>query len=240
MKIIAAAVLLTASFTLHAQIISWNLDNNGTLGGANVAGVAAAANWNNSWPANPTVNLMDNSGAATTLDLAYGSFNTWSIQGSHPGADTDGSYNKELLNGYLNSGPAAWGPSITNSYVSLSQIPYSVYDIYIYFSADTAGRNGSVSDGSTTYYFSTLGSAAISGANALFAQTTDTLGVNPGADYAIFSGLSGVSQTLTLNMLSGNDQWGGIAGFQVVAVPEPGTLALVTLGGLGVLIFRRR
>lgn len=240
MKITAAAVLLTASITLQAQIISWNLDDNGTLGGANVAGVAAAANWNNSWPANPTVNLMDNSGAATTLGLAYGSFNTWHIQSSAPGQDADGSYNRNLLNGYLNSGPAAWGPSITNSYVSLSQIPYSVYDIYVYFSSDTAGRNGSVSDGSTTYYFSTLGSASISGANALFTQTTDTLGVNPGANYAIFAGLSGASQTLTLNMLSGNDQWGGIAGFQVVAVPEPGTMALAAMGGLGVLMFRRR
>jgi len=240
MKIIAAAVLLTASFTLQAQIISWNLDDNGTLGGANVAGVAAAANWNNSWPANPTVNLVDNSGAATTLDLAYGSLNTWHIQGSHPGVDTDGSYNKELLNGYLNSGPAAWGPSITNSYVSVSQIPYSVYDIYVYFSSDTAGRHGRVSDGFTTYYFSTLGAASISGANALFTQTTDILGVNPGANYAVFAGLSGASQTLTLNMLSGNDQWGGIAGFQVVAVPEPSTLALAALGGLGLALFRRR
>jgi MYXO-CTERM domain-containing protein len=183
---------------------------------------------------------MDNSGAATTLNLSYASFNTWHIQGSHPGTDANGSYNKELLNGYLNSGPAAWGPGITNSSVSLSQIPYGLYDVYIYFSSDTAGRNGSVSDGSTTYYFSTLGAAEIGGANALLTQTTDTIGTNPGADYALFSGLTGASQTITMDMLSGNDQWGGIAGFQVVAVPEPDTLALAALGGLGAVLFHRR
>jgi hypothetical protein len=243
--IVLAAALAVPTLTTQAQsVISWNLDRYGTISGANQAGVVLAPNWNNSWPANPTVNLIDNTGAATTLDLSYGSYNTWSVNGNTgptPGQDADGSYNRNLLNGYLNSGPAAWGPSITNSYVSLSQIPYSVYDIYVYFSSGAANLNGSVSDGSTTFYFSTLGSAEISGANALLTQTTDTIGsINPGADYAIFTGLTGASQKLTLNMLSGNDKWGGIAGFQVVAVPEPGTLALAALGGLGMLALRHR
>lgn len=241
---LAVAAMMTASLTLEAQsVISWNLDRYGTISGANQAGVVLVPNWNNSWPANPTVNLIDNTGAATTLDLSYGSYNQWSVNGNSgptPGQDADGSYNRNLLNGYLNSGPAAWGPPITNSYVSLSQIPYSVYDIYVYFSSGAANLNGSVSDGSTTFYFSTLGLASISGANALLTQTTDTIGVNPGADYAIFTGLTGASQKLTLNMLSGNDNWGGIAGFQVVAVPEPGTLALASMGGLAVLLMKRR
>ena len=103
----------------------------------------------------------------------------------------------------------------------MSQIPYSVYDIYVYFSSDTAGRTGSVSDGSTTYYFSMLGSAAISGANALFTQTTDTLGTNPGANYAVFAGLSGASQTLTFKSGAG-----GTALTGAMALAANGTLAL--------------
>jgi hypothetical protein len=138
-----------------------------------------------------------------------------------------------LLNGYLNSGPAAWGPSITNSYVSLSQIPFAEYDVYVYFSSDAAGRNGTVTDGTSTFYFSTLGLASVSGANALFAQTTDMTGANPGANYAVFSGLTGSSQIFTVDPKSGNDQWLGIAGFQVVAVPEPSALAL---GAIGLLL----
>lgn len=245
MKTLSFAILISTSLATQAQVISWNLDNTGTVNGPSVsyngfAGVNLVSNWNNSWPNNPTANLIDSTGAATTLSLTYGSFNSYSVQGSHPGQDANGSYNKELLNGYLNSGPAAWGPSITNSYFTVSQIPYSVYNIIVYFNADTAGRNGNVTDGTTTYYFSTMGSASISGANALFTQTTDTTGLFPNADYAIFSGLSGNSQTITANALSGNDQWLGIAGFQVVAVPEPGTLALAAFGGLTMLMFKRR
>lgn len=240
-KIGAAAFLFAAAMGLNAQVIGWNLDNNGTVSGAgSYAGVVPANNWNNSWPSNPTSNLIDNSGAATTLNLAYGSFNTWSIQGSHPGADADGSYNRELLNGYLNAGPAAWGPSITNSYVTLSQIPYAQYDVYVYFSSDAANRLGSITDGTTQYYFSTMGPAEISGLNASFIQTTDTTGASPLADYAKFSGETASTLTLTCDALGGNDQWLGIAGFQIVAVPEPGTLALAALSGLALLRLRRK
>lgn len=238
----AAAALLAALATgAQAQVISWNLDHWGGIGGASqYAGVVSANNWNNSWPSNPTIDLIDNSGAATTLDLTYASFNTWSIMGGAPGQDADGSYNRNLVNGYLNSGPAGWGSWITNSYVSLSQIPYAQYNVIVYFSSDATGRNGIATDGVTSFSFSTLGAASVSGANALLIQTTDTANGNPGANYAVFSGLTGSSQTFTVNPTSGNDQWLGIAGFQVVAVPEPSTLALGAIVLLFVGLNRRR
>ncbi len=209
-----------------ASVISWNYDRFGTVAPANVAGIEPAANWNNSWPDNPTVDLVDDTGAATTLDLAYTSFNDWSVIGSGPGMDADGSFNRNLLNGYLNAGNAGWGPPITSSSVTLTQIPFAQYDIIVYFSADVAGREGDVTDGATTFSFNTVGPASVSGTNALFAQTTDVLGsYATAANYAIFSGLSGVSQTITVQMRD-NDEWGGIAGFQVVsAIPEPASAA---------------
>jgi hypothetical protein len=48
----------------------------------------------------------------------------------------------------------------------------------------------------------------------------------------VFSGLSGAAQTITVQMEQ-NDLWGGIAGFQVVSVPEPSALAL---GAIGLMI----
>jgi hypothetical protein len=221
------ALALAATLTAQASIVSWNYDRNGTVTGSAVAGVSPAANWNNTWPANPTTNLVDKDGVATTLDLAYASFNNWNIQDSHPGVDGDGSYNKELLNGYLNAGPAGWNPPVTSSSVTLSQIPYPKYKVIVYFSSDGADREGTVSDGVTTYYFKTLGAPSISGSNATLTQATDTTtgGYATGANHAIFENLTGAAQTFTVQMRD-NDEWGGIAGFQVVAdlgtVPEFG------------------
>ena len=229
---------LAATLTAQASIVSWNYDRNGTVTGSAIAGVSPAANWNNTWPANPTTDLIDKDGQATTLDLAYTSFNNWNIQGSHPGLDGDGTSNKELLNGYLNAGPAGWNPPVTSSSVSLSQIPYPNYDVIVYFSSDGADREGTVSDGTTTYHFKTLGAASITGSNATLTQATDTTeaGYLVGANYAIFSGLSGATQTITVQMRD-NDEWAGIAGFQVVAdlgtVPEFGVQPEDTSAAVG-------
>lgn len=199
------------------QIVSWNLDNNGTLYPSDLAGLAPAYYWVNSFPDNPTIGLTNNLGEPTTLDLGYGSFNTWSVQGSHPGPDLNGTANKEMLNGYLNSGPAGWNPPTTNTYVSLTNVPYAQYDVVVYFNSDTSGRHSTISDGTTTYYFSTMGLSSISGFNSVFKPTTQTDDSEfPSADFAFFPGLTTSSRTFTTYPKSGNDQWLGIAAIQVI------------------------
>lgn len=226
-----------------AATVSWNLDRFGTLAPSNVAGVEAVANWNNSWPSDPKVNLVDDSGAATTLDLAYDAFGQWSITGGGPGVDANGTYNRNLLNGYLNAGPAGWGPPVTASTAALTEIPFANYSVIVYFSSDAAGREGQVSDGATTYFFNTVGPASVTGFDAVLAQTTDTAGTyGTAANYAIFTGLSGSAKTFTVQMRD-NDEWGGIAGFQVVAssIPEPSSAAaLAGVMGLALVGWRRR
>jgi hypothetical protein len=235
----ATAVILTiAATSVKAQIVSWNFDGYGTInGGSQYAGVVSAANWNDTYlidgnSGNPENNLIDNSGNATTVGASFtdNSQYGYAIQFSTPAQDADGTYNKYLLNGYLNNGN---GGSVA---ISLSSIPYSSYNIVVYLSSDTAGRLGTVNVGGTTYDFSTMGPAEISGANASLIQSTDISGADPSADYAIFSGLTGASQTITTTIPA----YGGIAGFQIVATPEPGTLALAAMGGIGILAFGRR
>ncbi|RYD36550.1 MAG: hypothetical protein EOP87_05245 [Verrucomicrobiaceae bacterium] len=205
----AKYLVLTALATLsplQAAIVSWSVDQFGTV--STTAGVVPATGWNNTVPSggNPYVgktqsDLLDDAGSATTVDISYGSWGAWQLQSSHPGADADGTNNKELLNGYLNAGPAPWNPSVTASSVAISQIPYASYNLIVYFSSDQSGREGSVANGASSFYFSSLGAASIAGSNATLTQTTSTTTGNyAAANYAVFPGLSGVSQTITVQM----------------------------------------
>lgn len=227
-------------------VISWSYDQNGTVGSPDgvtysdaPAGVVAAPNWNNSWWANPTNNLRDNAGYVTTLDIHYQSFNTYSIQGGNPGADSDGTFNKEMLNGYLNAGPAAWHPATSNTAVTVAEIPYSTYDIYVYISSDVAGRAFFVTDGSTTNYGTTLGPDSIATGTATFAQASENTvaGYSVPANYVVFSGLTGTAQSVSCQFVF-LDEWGGIAGIQVVnrgLDVNPNIQSLAVMGGSATL-----
>ncbi|HEX9045693.1 MAG TPA: immunoglobulin domain-containing protein, partial [Verrucomicrobiae bacterium] len=152
----------------------------------------------------------DNSNSVTTVGFVIGgTYGGWQIK-NVSGADANGSYNERLLAGYANTSSGATGAP---EHLAITGIPYPLYTVVAYFSSDTTNRLGTVSCGGTKFYFTTLGQYAVTNsANALFLQTTDTTGVNPAADYAIFTNLSGSSQTLTLNIANG----GGLAGFQIV------------------------
>jgi hypothetical protein len=208
----AAIGLLALTQTSQAQTaISWNYDYFGTFSGASqFAGVVSVANWNDSYlqgfpSAASETNLLDSSGATTSLGFTPSTTGNWRIQASDPGVDADGTHNKRLLNGYLDSG--------SQQTITLNAIPYNSYSIYVYLSSDTANSTGVVSVGSKQYDFTTLGTAAISGGNASLIQTTSTNGSNPSASYAVFTNLTGSSQTIVWRVINN----GGIAGFQVVS-----------------------
>jgi PKD repeat protein len=194
--------------------ISWNHDFYSTVTGpSQFAGVVSVANWTDSWiDNNQSANLRDSSGAATSLGFSCTTTGDWMIHPwSHPGQDADGTYNKELLNGYQDShGQDSF---------TLSGIPYTSYTIYVYLSSDAAGRHGMVSVGSMQYDFSTLGSAAIDGSNAQLIQTTSTNLSYPSASYAVFTNLTGSGQTITWTVPNADGL--GIAGWQVVNTGPP-------------------
>jgi hypothetical protein len=258
----AVVVLSLAAATTQAQVISWSFDQYGfgnAAGGSGLpvpnteAGVVLAYNWNDSWSENYSAyaygsgvtvnNLFDNTGTATTTSITYNSYNGYHITSPNPSQDADGSYNRDMLNGFLNAGPATWSPAITYDSTTFNSIPYAQYNIYVYVSDDTAGRVALVSDGSMTFDLSTMGSAEVSGANASLIQSSDTSGLNPSADYVEFTGLTGSSLTLTVtpgDQTPADAAWVGLAAVQIVAVPEPATLALAAIGGMVALVLGRR
>jgi hypothetical protein len=229
-KIIPLALLVAgAAVTANAQsIISWH-DSNGLAipsNGTSFAGVTNAAFWNGSLEAG-VANLLANNGSSSGVSLTLADqYGSWGIGGATQ--DPNGKYNSAIFSGY--------GNTATSDTLRLTGISYSQYDVIVYFSSDTSGRPGTISDGAITYSFSTDTREKVDAhGNFVFAQTTDTGLSHPSADYAVFSNLTGASQTLTLNVGGG-----GIAGMQIVAVPEPGTMALAALGGASLLFWRRR
>lgn len=232
-------LMTVGALPVHAAVVSWNKDAYGTIpeSATDTAGVLAASWWNNSWPDGDqdTVDLQDDANSPTTIDLSLVEPSVYQIQNSDPGLDGDGSHNKRLLNGYMNAGTGQGGGV---SSIGISQIPYASYDIYVYFSSDVAGREGSISDGLTTYFFSTAGPSSIAGADAVFLQALDTVddATDPAANYAVFRNLSGASQTVTADIPG----FGGIAGIQIAEVPEPSVALLGGLGALSLLRRRRR
>jgi hypothetical protein len=190
------------------------------------AGIILSSNWNDSWSENAAIvraegvtvnNLYDNAGKRTGAGIIYAAWNGASMVHRHIGSDADGTFNRELLNGYLNAGPAAWNPRITNSVVAFTNIPYEEYDVMVYFGGDAARRRGCISDGTTGFYFSTIGPDVVNGVNAVFSPTMETNeGVFPKANFALFPGRTNQSLILTCSALSGNDQWLGISAVQII------------------------
>src|SRR5215469_10961432 len=124
-KIMVAAGALTFAVAALAQnltnpvpnlIISWNLDDWSTINPTDLTGLAPATNWVDTYLNNVTTGLPDNTGATTTVNLDYSSYNTYQVYSSHLGFDANGTKNKEMLNGFLNAGPASWNPPVTNTF----------------------------------------------------------------------------------------------------------------------------
>jgi len=130
--------------------------------------------------------------------------------------------------------------------IDLTGISYGQYDIYVYVTNTFGGtRRATVTDGSTTFFIGTVSNDATVGSHTLASSTT--FGSIEDGTYVVFSGLTGVSQSLTINALTaaitGNsqgDEEPAVAGLQIVQVPEPASLVLMGLGGLLMLGRSRR
>ena len=150
--------------------------------------------------------LIDSQGDVTGATVNFTMNNMWS-------ADNEGltPYGK-LMRGYLDT------DANTDCSVTVSAIPYPEYDVYVYFGANSNGRTGAISDGITSYSFSTASSSV--GSPGVYLRTTDVGSSHPAANYAVFEGKTDPSVTLTYLRGSGN---GGIHGIQIVPVGAAST-----------------
>ena len=238
--IVAVAAILVSVGGLRAQVISINIwaSDSATLNQmapTDVAGAPGVAvdNWNDLAVANNgdgnagglMSNLLDDSGATTTLDITAGKiagYNTYST--IFAGYGWSGS-DLTMHTGGLNY----------DSQYTISDVPYSQYDVYVYLGAGNNGGNAGAEinlggNGVDTTQYQFLGYSWAG--NNTYTQITSTDPANPGGgNYVLFSGNTASSFTLSYDANPNDAIYdGGVTGIQIVStVPEPATPSLASL-----------
>ena len=141
------------------------------------------------------------------------------------------------MQGYLDNNPG------TNSTATVTGLPSSIagtgttpYSVVVYLAGDTAGDNrGGV------YTVNGLSQTALSigpSNDGVFVPATAT---TPG-NFIVFTGVTGSDLSISSQATSGGTPRSPFDGFQVVsgAIPEPASLGVMSVAGLGLLARRRR
>lgn len=244
LSILAAGVLASFATGLHAQTIGinfagrqWSIGGNSpqTLLPDDFAGFVPQQYWNNVDPSGadsggtaqitgPNAGVITDSTGNITVPWAfnYVAGGMWSVNQSTQTGDA------QLTNGYLDTSDLG---SVT---LSFEGIDLSLYTVYVYFTADNNGRLGSVSNGASTVFFLTDTNPYL----GLTQATATTSGEAFASNYAVFENLTSSSLEITLIEEGGSNV--GIAGIQIVAVPEPATGCLLTAAAVCALGVLRR
>ncbi len=224
------------------------------------AGYAAVAqdNWNNTTISYTDGNGHGNSGLLSTVVDSTGA--TVSGMSVATAVNTsDSSYTGDPLKLYPDSGTASWGFSGNNltmlegdvypsPKITISGIPYSSYDVYVYMAAPggnagvgavtiSANSVGTV-DSTSEYFYDYIWPAGTFIQATATSATANTVVSN----FVLFTGNTASDITLTADASGWNT---GLAAFQIVntgstVISEPATLILMALGGLGVVLMGRK
>jgi hypothetical protein len=197
----------------------WSIGGNTpmTVNASDTAGVVPQKNWNNvmldgansgglAQIGSPNAGVVsDNSGAATSLTFTYtqgGNATEWAVDKTiHTG-------NQQLLDGY-------WDIQSANGTISIGDVAYGVYDVYVYVSSDGNGRTASVNlnGGSQTYLLTDA--SGYNYAAGLIQATATTQGSAANAQYVLFTNVTGSSFQVALSNY-GSDV--GVAAVQIVDI----------------------
>jgi hypothetical protein len=251
---ITAAVLATAMHASAATtaIISVNFQaGQSPADGPAVTGTAgyiAAGNWNNglgNWSqgVNPNQvvnlsNLVTSSGAVSSLDMSYTSFGTW----DYATGDGNGT-NADMMSGFLDN------MQVSGSITISDLMPNKGYDVYAYFnntSTTYIGARGTDGISTNSYYAVTNNpNYPLGGTNGyIVSQDDNVVDGWTTANAILFSGYTG--DTFTIDAAPAPGAPPGpykltLNGIQiVVTVPEPSSTALLGLGGVALMLRRRR
>jgi hypothetical protein len=229
-RLCGLAFALNLAIALAAPAASIGINFSGgdaTLPPTASAGVVLQQNWNNEslLRGGPAV-LVDSSGATVPSTI------TWGAQfGGSTGDSLYAGPNNVLLNNYLNGFIQA-GTSSSLAGLTVTDISYSAYDLYIY--TEHSGVDDRSSDPASyrvnsSYLRVLTAGAGFYHANGFVLDTSTTVG-----DYLVFTALTGSTLYVEAGGLSLFKD-SPINGVQIVEVPEPSAVLQALLGALGLL-----
>jgi hypothetical protein len=234
----AVAAFLSLAGTAKAQIIAVNFshDNNGfdnnvisaTTGNVPVA----ASGWNNvsltPGDSTPVTTNYDGSSIKDSSGLTIPDFSISAAYNDNYQSQTGAFGN--LLYAYVDN---------LQGNMAISGVSYASYDVYVYVTSDTNARKDTVTIDAGTAAAETLGFTtyqAYGDQPGGLTVNSDPNAIYPDVTTLEFENVTGTSFDLSKSDVSGGT---GIAGFEIVAVPEPSTYAMMGLGLLALMAARR-
>lgn len=204
-----------------------------TVDAGEITGVVPRGGWNNgSLDDGMITALKDDSGIATPATITWASDTTW-------GRNLAPSPTNDLLSDYLD-GARTFPVSI-----GMTNIPFTLYDVYVYTRRNENSDNSVQTDGSNNLLSDyTLNGTLVQ--NVRTGDIRDTFVLATGTEignYIKFEDVVGATLSLRASDNLGNFR-SPVDGIQIVEqIPEPGSISAVALGALsllGVRRFRRR
>ena len=185
---VAIILLLVASVGAEPVSIGVNFFQKTTVDSTSSPGLVHGENWNNvSTAVGTTRNLHDDSRDTTPADVTVVSGRSWNGFGA--GTTGNPGFNRIVSDGVFGSGA---GDNDDQVGISFAQIPYAIYDVYVFTQSRTTNDSAlSVTLGDTTYYYTTDGHSV---ANEMKQIASKTPGApTKGGSYALFRNVSGDS-----------------------------------------------
>ncbi|MEJ6645063.1 MAG: hypothetical protein QNL33_17585 [Akkermansiaceae bacterium] len=235
-KLLTICLLGGAAVASQGASIGLNLGEgrpNTALAANDVAGVVPQSNWNNlsgTSNAGPVV-LNSDSGTPSGASVAWAVEEAWSV------GDTTGSPDGSLLNGFFSENAG------DDSSITISNVPYAIYDLYVYLSHDRNLEDVILREGGGQFPDFTAIENNTDVTVAPVTYSPQTVSGSGSGNYVRFTNLTNSTvdlQLLTVDLGPGSIDRNAIAGIQLVQVPEPSVSLMGVITGLLLLGRRRR